>query len=332
MRWGEGAARPLLTALAAGAVMLFLMPLLLPSHEDLSLLSFVSIFGLAAYSVGISFRYAGILMIAQGAVFGVGAYTAALLHGQHGFSFWAVLAPAALLAAATAVAIGAFSMRSSGHYFVILTFAINEFLVLAANHLAFTGGQSGLLILESPDRLGPFSFSDAPGRYGLYVAFLTLGIAVSGLYGATAAGRRALAVRAREDLARSVGISAWRAKILTLGIGGAMAGVAGVLYAYQQRAIEPDLFGALPVLQLVLMVVIGGYRTTLGPLIGAAIIVALPSKLGLTPLAAEIAYGVVLIVIILLVPQGIAGSLPAALRRLRSPRPAPGPAVAGKAA
>lgn len=310
--------RPLITTAAVG-IGLLVTPLVLSSQRELSLLSFVAIFGLVAYSIAIAFRYAGVLMIAQGAVWGVGAYTGGLLHNEWGWSFWAVLPAAAVLSAVAAVVIGTVSLRSNGHYFLIVTFAINEFIVLAATQMDFTGGQGGLLVLDPPDALGPISFASPTNRYRLYLAFLVAGLGLFVFVGRTAFGRRLVAIRENEDLARSVGVSILRSKLAVLAVGGAMAGVAGVLYVYHQRAVQPDLFSALLFLQIVLMVIIGGSRTVLGPLVGAFLLLFLPDKLGLSPTAQQITYGVLLIGIILLAPEGVAGTIRRWVRARRSP-------------
>lgn len=321
-------ARTLLTA-GIGAALFLLLPQLFTSSRELSTLSFVAIFGLVAYSLSVSFRFAGVLMLGQGAVWGVGAYTATLLHNNHGWSTWAVIPASALTAAATAVLIGAVALRARGHYFLIVTFVINELLVLAAGQVGFTGGQQGLLMLDAPDSLGPLSFESSDARFYLNAAFLILGILVVGLLAHTSLGHRLVSIRESEDLARSIGISVVATKLQAFALGGALAGIAGVLYAYHQQSIAPQLFSTLTFLQIALMLIIGGSATLLGPIVGAFLLLFLPQWLDLSPAGEQITYGLLLIVIMLVAPRGIVGSLSQAVNKIRDWRGRESPSTEG---
>jgi branched-chain amino acid transport system permease protein len=161
-------------------------------------------------------------------------------------------------------------------------------------------------MLNRPNDLGPIHFSGSLSRYYLYVAFLLLGIFVFVVLGWTRFGRRLVAMRENEDLARSVGISLVKMRLEVLALGGALAGVAGVLYAYQEPAISPSLFDALAFLPVVAMVIIGGRAISLGPLLGAFLLEMLPSWLNFSPLVSQLFYGAFVILIILLLPEGVA--------------------------
>jgi branched-chain amino acid transport system permease protein len=312
-------ARTLLTS-GVGSLVVLLLPLVFPTSRDLSTLSYVAIFGLVAYSLSVSFRFAGVLMLGQGAVWGVGAYTATLLHNNHGWSTWAVLPAAALTSAVSAVVIGAVALRARGHYFLIVTFVMNELIVLGAGQVDFTGGQQGLLMLDPPNSLGPLSFDSSEARFYLYAAFLIVGMFVVGVLAHTSLGQRMVSIRESEDLARSVSISVVATKLQAFALGGALAGIAGVLYAYHQVSVAPQLFSTLTFLQMALMLIIGGSATLLGPVVGAFLLLYLPQWLSLSPAGEQVAYGVLLIVIMLVAPRGIVGSLsqlPHWLRRWR---------------
>ena len=279
------------------------------SGKTLSILSFIAIFALTGYSVAIPYRYAGILMVAQGAIWGLGAYTAAVLIGQYRWSLWLVLPIVVVVGAASGLIVGGLSLRSRGHYFLIVSFAINELFIVILNHLDFVGGTTGVLLLSRPTPLGPFVFDTSLSRMWLYVAVLLAGMAVFQIIGMSRFGRRLVAIRENEDLARAIGVNAVAGRLQALALGGAMAGAAGVLYAYQQRALDPGLFSAVTFLQVILMMIIGGSRTSLGPLAGAFLMVYLPNLLNFSPLTSQLSYGVILILVILLLPEGIGGGL-----------------------
>ena len=122
-------------------------------------------------------------------------------------------------------------------------------------------------------------------------------------------GRTLRSIRENEKLAAAVGINVGRHKIIAFMVSGAFAGVAGILQVSSSSHISPDLYGAFPSVYLALMVMLGGPRMLYGPLAGAVIVNFLPEILSLDPVDARIAYGVGLIVVILLLPGGVMAGL-----------------------
>jgi branched-chain amino acid transport system permease protein len=308
-------------------IILAVLPEIFGGQGELTELGFVVLFALLAYSVAIPFRYVGIMVVAQGSVWMVGAYTGALLLKDYHLSSWLAFPSAAAAGAVAAVIVGGIGLRSKGQYFLILGLAINELLVLVANNVGFTGGESGLLNLSNPNALGPVSFNSPMARYELYVVILLIGMAVYALVETTRFGWKLAAIRENETLARSINIPTARLKLEAIAIGGALAGLAGVIYSYQLEVITPSLFDVLSFLQVVLMVIIGGVNSTLGPLLGAAIFIVLPDHLAFSATTTEIVFGAVLVVVVIAAPEGIAGAVGLAnrtlVRRLLDRRRAP---------
>ena len=297
-----------------------LFPTIISSSRFLDVAITYGIFAIALYGLGFLYGQTNYLSIAHSALMGVGAYTAAILFIQIGFGFWAVLPLAALLAMVAALLLGYPALRVSGYHFVIVTFAACELFVLATRNLGgaearkgLTGGAQGLDITEPVGAIFGQSFDinlELEPFYYLVIAFLFVTILISRFLVASPLGRTFRAIRENEPLARSVGIRANWYKILAFGISGLFAGVAGALFAYKLRHIAPDLFNSFEGVELALMVLLGGSRRLMGPLVGAIIVGFLPEILdvigiGLTPFQRQIVFGALLIAVIILLPHGL---------------------------
>ncbi len=296
--------------LIAIPTLLILLPWILPTQRLLSIAILTAVNAVVLYGLALLFGQIGMISIAHAALMGVGAYLGAILLREFGISFWAALPLAGITAALAAGVLGFPSIRVSGHHFLILTFASGELLaIVLTNGGDLTGGAQGLFIPERiPSVLGQH-FVDLRPAYFLILAFL--GVAMLGVYGIAHSplGRTMRAVRENEPLAGSLGINVNWTKVSTFMISGLFAGVGGVYYGYFLRHIEPRLFDAFDSLLIVLMLLLGGARWLLGPLAGAVVVWFLPEVLDLDPILRQIVYGMILIAVILLLPQGVVGGI-----------------------
>jgi branched-chain amino acid transport system permease protein len=269
----------------------------------------VFIYALVASSLRFLYRYGGQLSVAQGALWGIGSYVSVVLFQKHGMPLWVALPAAMVGSALVAGLIGYPSLRVRGHYFLIITFAFAEMLRISTINLRdLTGGDTGLSVTRRPDVVWPFSVDDRIGWYWSALACLLVTMVVIELLGSTPFGRRLTAVGENEELATSVGINAGATKVAAFMLSGALAGLGGVLWAFNQRFIEPGQFGAFAGINFILMLMLGGVRSSAGVIVGALTVVFLPDWLSLDPTQNEIALGVVLIVIILFLPDGLVAS------------------------
>jgi branched-chain amino acid transport system permease protein len=255
-------------------------------------------------------------------MFGVGGFVAArlILHEPP------VPAPLAWLAgglAAGVFALGAHpTLRLRGPYFSIATIGLGEATRLLFTYWeGFTGGSSGLSLgidLQLKARL-----------YWWALALLALVLAGSFLLRRSTFGLQLLAIKADVDAAGDVGVNATRAQDLVFALSGAVVGITGGIYASFFAFIEPgDMFGFDRSIAFVLMSVIGGVGTILGPVLGAVVFVLLRQfLLASYPQLYLGLYGALLVVIILFEPLGLTGLGLRLLRRVRR-RAAPGPSLA----
>jgi branched-chain amino acid transport system permease protein len=317
--------------------LLALVPWLGPSNRLLSLAITAGINVVALCGLAVLFGQTGILSMGHAALVGVGAYAAAILARDAGMGFWAVLPLAAIAAALVAMVVGVPSLRVSGHHFVILTFAFGQLLtIILTNGGEFTGRATGL-DMQLPVTLFGFDLDPLPRLYLVVLGFVTVSAVASWAIIHSSYGRTLRAIRENEKLAASLGINVGRHKIGAFVVSGVFAGVSGVLLAYFLRHISPGQFAAFPSIYLALMVMIGGARLLLGPLAGGVLVAFLPEMLALDPVESRILYGVCLIAVILLLPNGlIAGAIDGWRRLVRrrgaSPaggQPAPSATIRG---
>lgn len=260
--------------------------------------------------------FAGYACFGQVVFFGFGGYTAAVLMAHAHQSFWVALIVSALLATAFGMLIGLPLLRLKGHYFAIATLGVAEGMrEVVTNVPGLTGGGAGITL----PTVGTQAATAYLGNDGFYVLFLliaVLSVVISGLISRGKFGFALRAINQDEDAAASVGINTTRTKVLTFGLSGFVAGLVGASYAFQQVTIFPDrLFDVDITVLMVIMVVIGGSGTVLGPLLGAVGLQYLSEWLRqhYTDVHTLI-LGVIIIIAVVLVPQGLVTYVKEAVR------------------
>ena len=294
-----------MAVLVGGA--LVAMPWILPTARLLTLAIIAAINVVALYGLALLYGQTGILSVAHAALWGVGAYAGALLAKHANWNFWAAL-PIAIVAAAVLAGLLAYpSFRVKGHHFLILTFAFGElFVIVMKNGDDFgTGGAEGVQILDKIPPVSGVRFDSLESFYFLVLIFLFLSMSAAYLIVRSSMGRTLRAIRENEVLAESLGVNTLYYKMLIFSISGAFAGMSGLLYAYHLHHIAPQIFGAFASIQLILILLLGGARTVLGPIVGATIVFFLPEVIKLDPIESRILYGVLLVLVILVLPRGV---------------------------
>lgn len=295
-------------------------PMLLPSSRLLSLAVTVGIFVILANGLHVIFSHTGQLSLAHTTLWGLGAYAAALLTVHYNWPTAALIPAAGITAALGAVVIGIPAFRTAGFSFTIITFASAEILRLVGNNWSsLTNGSIGITVLTPPSSIGPVQFNTfdlLANFYYLTLAFAYLSLVGIFLIRQSSLGRTFITIRENETLARSVGINVYLYKLIAFAISGFYAGVAGVFLMYHQKHIEPgplSQFGAFFTIQFLLMILIGGRFSMLGPTIGAIIAVFGPVLINagfgdvLDSTRIQIVFGAGLVLTVLFSPNGVAG-------------------------
>ena len=296
--------------------------------------------GLAILGLNVVSGYSGQLSLGHSAFFGLGAYTSTILVTDHAWSILATLPVAAVLGFAVGVVAGLPALRLHGHYLSLVTlgFAV-AFPLLVAHMDGLTGGVNGkLLQTQWVLPAGAPAFVTQTGVNFLVVATVTgLGILLCRNLARLGPTRTLTAIRDNPTAAAISGVHLARQKTVAFGISAAIAAVAGSLYALMTGVVSPDTFGVMLGIQLLTGLLVGGAGTLTGPLLGGALLVFLPSFTSdlVSGTAANMVYGALLVLLMFVLPGGLAGGARQLARLARRRRrvgpgtqPAPAPAVA----
>jgi branched-chain amino acid transport system permease protein len=262
--------------------------------------------------------FAGQISLGYSAFVGIGAYATVLL-ADRGWNPWLTLPVGAALALAFSVAVGLPTFRLRGPYFTIATIGVGEAVRVIASGVEFTGGSSGV-------RMPSATFHFLSNYYGMTgLALATLGL-VTWIRRA-AFGMALDAIRQDIDAAEALGIPSTRYKLLAHALSAALVGAAGGLFAMNFQYISPgNVFDFRLSLSIVLMPIVGGIGTLVGPVLGAVLFSYLQIKLLASPTLRDsylFIYGGLLMLVMLFEPKGMVG-LWERLRRAvsRTPRKA----------
>ncbi len=295
------------------------LPLWLPSAYHLHVAIMAGIFGVLALSLNLLLGYTGQLSLGHAAFFGIGAYTSALLTLTLEWSFWPALAAAIALAGAAGWFIGRLSLKLRGAYFVLVTISFAGVISLVSvNWIELTNGPLGLPGVPAPE-LGPWSLRTKTAYYYLVLAAVALSYVVSRRLVSSRIGRAFVALRENEALAESIGVDVTHYLVLAAVVSAAMAGLGGSLYAHYTRFVSPEVFLFSYTVTMVIMVVAGGKGTLAGPLVGAGLFTVLPEALrAATSWQWQmLAYGVLLVLLVVFMPRGIVPHINASFSRTR---------------
>jgi branched-chain amino acid transport system permease protein len=266
----------------------------------------------------------GQLNMAHISFMGVGAYASALLVTRAGWSFWAALPVAPLVAALAAVPVGRIALRVSGPYYFLISFAFLEVLRLVFNNffVDYLGGPSGLVEIPRPHPLpltgGAVTFAGKLPQYWLMYALFVLAAAVLIRLEYSRLGLVASAIRQRDLLAETLGVDVTRYKLGVFVLGSFFAGVAGVFFAHSHQVLHSSDFGLEPMVLLVVFTVIGGAQSVWGPVVGTLVLSIASEFLRELHHYEILVYGVVLMIVMLVFPEGLIslpGRVAAALAR-----------------
>jgi branched-chain amino acid transport system permease protein len=270
---------------------------------------------IAAMGVNLIIGYAGQETLAQAAFLGIGAYTTALMT-KAGLPFGVAFLASGLATFVVGILLGFPALRVQRHYLAFVTLAFSVFVWLVIrNEEWLTGGVSGLANISRPSLFG------LSLRRALYFYWFTLAIAAALTFVMwwllrSPWGRAFTGLRENPMRAESLGVDVRGYTLLAFAIGSAYGGFAGSLYAPLVEFIDPAPFALGPSLLFLLMVVIGGAGSFIGPFIGAAIAVLLPEWLRFAESYYLIVYAMLVVVMMAFCPSGIAGLL----QRLFTPR------------
>lgn len=297
--------RPLVAAVVL--VVLIAVPYATPGY--LSFLIVLGIFFFIVLGLDVFLGQAGQVSLGQTLFVALGAYGAGVLSLRYSVPTVLAMAIMAVISAALAYLLGRLFLRLRGYYLSLATLGLAVITASLANGLGdVTGGPSGLVGIPNIG-IGSFvAVSDTANYYVVLVVCVLGALFVSGLL-RSQTGRALAAVSSDQQAAAMLGINPARYKTSAFMVAAVFASVGGSLYGFYSRFVSPDMIGVLVALNLVVMLALGGSRTIVGPLLGVFLLQILPdagqSVAAYEPLLA----GVVLVIVITYLPQGLWGGV-----------------------
>lgn len=287
-----------------------LLPLVLSSSKGLHLVNLILIWSIFAIGFDLVFGVAGMLSFGHAALFGTGAYTLTLLTTRLGWDYLPALGAAGLLGGLLALFFSFFAMRVAGLFFALLTLALAQLVyILASTKLRdLTGGVDGLSGVPRPDLFG-IDFYDDGNFYLFLLAVFVLAVAVAGLIRISPLGQALRAVKANEVRAEQIGFNVQRLRKSAFTISGIYAGISGALLASLMFYVSPQMLHWSTSGDVVIMVLLGGMGTLLGPVLGVAVFELLREWLSTVTTHWYGILGLVFIVCTIFLPDGLAGLL-----------------------
>ncbi len=318
---------PNLLALIIVSAALAVLPLTTQNNYILTIFILVGQFTIITVGLSLLMGYAGQISLGQATFYGIGAYTMAILSARFELSPWLSLLAGVILAAAVAYLVGLLIFRLHGHYLAMATLGMNVILFLIlTQEVEWTGGPSGFRGV--PDlSLGSFTFSSDLHYYYLMWFFTLIVIALSLNIVNSRVGRAMRALHTSEVAAEAVGIDTNAFKLKVFALSAAYGGLAGGLHATYLGFMSPGSFTINVSIELVVMAVVGGLASVWGAMFGAGAVLAIEQYLrtaikSLIPNASGeheiIAFGLILMLIMIFMPQGLFAGLVTAVRQRRT--------------
>jgi branched-chain amino acid transport system permease protein len=287
----------------------------------LHIISLIGINISLAVSLNLINGYAGQFSIGHAGFMAIGAYTSAVItksiigtqttgSGVNDFLiFVAALAIGALASAIAGLVVGIPSLRLKGDYLAIVTLGFGEIIRLSIENVETVGGPRG------------YNFIPIFGNLVWVYLFAVVTIIIVHNIGKSSFGRTLIAIRENEIAAEAMGINAARYKVIAFTISAVLAGVTGGIFAHQEGQIAPVSFNFVRSVEIIMMIVIGGMGSITGAVLGAIVITVLPEvlrELGPFKDLRMVIYSLLLIIVMIVRPQGILGHREFSLQRLRS--------------
>lgn len=291
--------------MGAGFCFLLVIPLIAKSRYQVHIMDNIGIWILLSLGLNIAMGFGGQFNLALGGLWGVGAYTAALLQTRLGVPFWINLPLSIIAAAFMAACVGLPSFKVRSHYLAIVTIGLGEVINLfLVNQDQLTGGALGINRIQPPSLFG-FPINTSERFYYLILVMVVVGYLIGRQIVGHRIGRAFRALRDDFQAARAMGVNTGYYQILAFAISGAYAGAAGAVFAQWNSYISPDIFEFKSALIVLTMILVGGIGTLPGSVVGTVLLLVLNEYLRVFEQWQLVGYGVAIIVVVLFLPGGV---------------------------
>ena len=289
------------------AAILLGFPCLLGSEYLIRIATMIAIYVVLASSLNLIIGFTGMYSLGHGAFYGIGAYTSAILATSLGWPFWLTMPLAGIFTALVGAFLGLATLRLRQTFLVFGTLAFGEIVrIIIMNWPTLTRGPMGIPGIPNPTLMG-FELSSSTHWYYLITAFSGLMVFLIYRLYRSRVGRAWVAIREDEVAAASMGVSVFGYKVLAFATSCLIAGLAGAFYAHFVSFISADQFGMGESFLILTMVALGGTGSIIGPIIGAVILILIPEAFRFLNEFRGVLYGAILIFVIVVKPEGMAG-------------------------
>jgi branched-chain amino acid transport system permease protein len=267
------------------------------------MLALIFVTSLLAMSLNVVLGHGMIFQFHHGVFYGVGAYTAALMLSKTSLPMWLGFVAGPIAAALVGLLIGWFCIRLTRLYFGMLQISLGSLIwAIAFRWYAFTGGDDGIHGIPLPSPISSLNSAYYFILVILVICLVALYLILKSPFGSTLE-----AIRDNPQRCEAVGVNVRRHQLKAIVIATFFAGVAGVLFVVLEGSVFPDLLFWVLSLEVLVMCLLGGWFTFAGPIVGAAIMVALRTFVGIFTEYWTLILGVVLILLIFFLPEGVMG-------------------------
>ncbi|NIM98187.1 MAG: branched-chain amino acid ABC transporter permease [candidate division Zixibacteria bacterium] len=285
-------------------VVLLILPVIIPKFYTY-ILAVIFVTSLLAMSLNLVVGHGGLFQFHHAAFYGVGAYTFALFLTKTSLPTWVGFFAGPVFAAVVGLLIGWFCVRLSRLYFGMLQISLGSLIwAIAFRWYSLTGGDDGIHGISMPSLL-----SSMYNAYYFILIFLAICLIALYLILKSPFGTTLQAIRDNPERCEAVGINVRRHQLLAIVIATFFAGVAGVLFVVLEHTVFPDLLFWVLSLEVFIMCLLGGWFTFAGPVLGAAIMVSLRTFVGIYTEYWTLILGIILILLIFFLPEGVMGYL-----------------------
>lgn len=293
---------------------LLVWPLIESNPYHLGLSNLIAIYAMVVLGLNLFIGYAGQISLGHAAFFALGAYGSAIGTVTLGGAAWPVMIGVALAAALVALAVGLPALTLSGHYLAMATLGFNIVVyTILVQWDAVTGGPSGFAGIPHLS-LGPVVFDNEVAFHYLVWTFAILALLLCLNLVRSGVGRGLAALAEDETAAASLGVDIRRAKVKVFVLSAVLASLAGSLFAHCYAFVSPDSFNIFVSVDFVIMVVVGGMGSIWGTLFGTTLITLLPEWIEALDRFKDIVHGLILVLILLFMPQGLVTGIVEAVR------------------
>ncbi len=298
---------------------LLVFPFVAQNSYQVHIINQAGIYILISIGLNLAMGYAGQFNLAMGPLWGVGAYTAAILNTRFGIPFWLNLPAAMITTGLIGVLVGLPSLKVRSHYLAIVTIGLGVVInIILLNGGSLTGGALGIPRIQMPNFFG-FPINSDQRYYYLILVMVILGFLVARQILAGRIGRAFRAIRDDFQAAKAMCVNTAYYQMLAFVISATYAGAAGALFAHLNTYISPDIFEFSSTLFVMTMTMVGGMGSLAGSLVGGLALPILQEYLRVIKDWQLVAYGVAIMVVVIFMPGGVI-ELTLRLRRSRKIR------------